>query len=269
MDLVIPDLDFFDEIEEKLKENKKSFLDTNVFIPSMYRKGKGISDNKLLNIFLNYYYSEEDYTNITEVRAYQKQYFGRLGKMLREYPNVTTIDKVVRECNDCIRYYTNKARELKKLQKGLRDRGPEKMRIFDANISINREKAKFIKHTLNTINGKYVFRRGSLGRLKLYDIIFESIEKNRKEEEIETNNYKTDQHLLANAFYLSAISGECMKIFTFDKHLYNLLSKSYWTIVDRLGYDFRHLDVSIEMIYYAEDRMVISEKNILRRNVIF
>ncbi len=231
----LPTLDFFDEIEKKISSSTFSLFDTNMFIPLIFYgkvengKYKTLSDH-MLESGLSL---EEIKKTKKDIKEFQKNYFEKVETILKRYNKLTTIERSIEELNNCKTHYLEEARykescRFNKFAPPFRKNGRAYTR------ALQKHKANGIERILDILGTRH-FKDTCLENKSLYDSIFSSIEEKTNELKYSTNYLYTDQHLLTTAFYLSAISGQRVDVFSADCHIKGLSRASYNLVNDGLS----------------------------------
>ena len=122
-------------------------------------------------------------------------------------------------------------------------------------MDMEKERAKGKRRTAEVFGKKerHIHKEACLGKRKIYDGILSVIEEEGAKEGIETGGMHTDQHLLTDAFYFSALGNTHADIFTFDRDILNLLECSWSRVLSclrRLSYSMMEQTNSLDVAVY-------------------
>ncbi len=296
MALIIPaELNFLDKIEANIQKYPGLF-DTNIFIPVLFyeiteccsvevdehtreklekiirltesRKNVRYESGNELDYFMESYKNKNKFReDELGTREYQEKYFQKLFQIM-DLPNFFSIENVLKECRHGIMHYLAQARWARTNSKTTKKRGSERLQAFKAAERINKQRTNGMSRCLNRLRDKTITDE-DIEEKVFYENIFSIIMEETIKKEISTNKYRTDQHLLANAFYLSAAKSEHVDIYTFDSDFSKLFESSARRSIKEIKKKHDMLDVSVNRILYY-DRILIKrakyEKRLIKEN---
>ncbi len=255
----------FESLEEVLSSGNTTFLDTNMFIPAYYFP-KLVNESfhesfmqfkyktfieYLFEIGKNPRYYPIKHKEIQKIKRtaidFQKSFSKRLEGILDKYENATTIERVLLELDKSRKYFSDNSRVSKPAYKGEKkykgqNKNPHQTKkqyndiLFDCFRSVSKGDAKVVDRALDKLKDKGVFNEKDLEseKQKLYLFIFEFIKQYSIQNKIHMNSLRTDQHLLATAFYLSSIEGKPTCVFTLDRRDFHRLYNCTQDLKERL-----------------------------------